>query len=76
MFSDGQRKAYYYGDVKVKYGDMELSADYMEYDMKTGTVFARGTLDTSTGEIKGMPTMTQGGVSLSLIHISEPTRPY
>lgn len=66
VFSDGQRKAYYYGDVKVKYGDMELSADYMEYDMKTGTVFARGTLDTSTGEIKGMPTMTQGGVSYTM----------
>lgn len=60
VFSEGQRKAFYYGDVTVTYGDMKLTADYMEYDMKTGTVFARGTLDTLTGEIKGMPTMTQG----------------
>ena len=38
VFSDGQRKAYYYGDVTVEYGNMKLTADYMEYDMKTGTV--------------------------------------
>ncbi len=60
VFSDGQRKAYYYGDVSVTYGNLKLTADYMEYDMKTGTVFARGTRDTLTGEIKGMPTMTEG----------------
>ena len=61
VFSDGQRKAYYYGDVTVEYGNMKLTADYMEYDMKTGTVYARGTLDTLTGEWKGQPTMTEGG---------------
>lgn len=65
-FSNGQRKAYYYGDVTVTYGDMKLTADYMEYDMKTGTVFARGTLDTLTGEIKGMPTMSQGNSSYTM----------
>ncbi len=65
-FSNGQRKAYYYGDVTVSYGDMKLTADYMEYDMKTGTVYARGTTDTLTGEIKGMPTMTQGGASYTM----------
>ena len=49
VFTDGQRKIYYYGDVTVKYDNMELSADYMEYDLNTGTVYARGTLDTLTG---------------------------
>ena len=66
VFSDGQRKIYYYGDVTVKYGNMELSADYMEYDMKTGTVFARGTLDTLTGEVKGQPVMKEGNSSYSM----------
>lgn len=66
VFSDGQRKIYYYGDVTVKYGNMELSADYMEYDMKTGTVYAKGTLDTLTGEVKGQPKMKEGGSEYSM----------
>ena len=28
-FTDGKRMLYYYGEVTVKYGDMELTADYM-----------------------------------------------
>ena len=61
VFSDGQRKIYYYGDVSVNYKDMKLTADYMEYDMNTGTVFAKGTYDEATDEWKGQPTMEQGG---------------
>ena len=60
IFSDGQRKRRYYGDVSVTYGDMSLKAEYMEYDMKTGIVHATGILDTLTGEWKGLPEMTQG----------------
>ena len=59
-FSNGKRMIYYYGDVTVKYGNMELTADYMEYDLKTSTLFARGTKDT-TGVITGKPVMEQGG---------------
>ena len=59
-FSNGRRLIYYYGGVSVEYQDMKLSADYMEYDMATGIVFARGTLDTLTGEWKGRPEMQQG----------------
>ena len=59
-FSNGRRLIYYYGGVSVEYQDMKLSADYMEYDMATGVVYARGTLDTLTGEWKGQPEMTQG----------------
>ena len=66
IFTDGQRKVYYYGDVSVTYGNMKLTADYMEYDMKTGIVFARGTKDTITGETKGMPTMTEGKASYTM----------
>ncbi|MDO5443796.1 MAG: putative LPS assembly protein LptD, partial [Bacteroidia bacterium] len=61
VFTDGQRVIYYYGDVKVQYQNMEITAEYMEYDMNTGEVFACGVLDTLTGEWKGQPVMTQGG---------------
>ena len=60
VFSDGKRLIFYYGDVTVKYGDMELSAERMDYDMSTGTVHAFGVLDTLTGEWKGQPVMKQG----------------
>ena len=59
-FSNGKRMIYYYGGVKVEYQDMSLTADYMEYDMSTGIVYARGTLDTLSGEWKGQPEMKQG----------------
>ena len=61
LFSDGQRKVFYYGDASVAYGDMTLKADYIEYDMATGTVYARGTLDSLSGEWTGRPVMEQGG---------------
>ena len=60
VFSNGQRKRRYYGDVSVTYGDMTLKAAYMEYDMKTGIVFAKGIFDTIKGEWTGLPEMTQG----------------
>lgn len=64
-FSDGRQMIYYYGDVNVTYGDMKLTADYMEYDLKTQTVYARGTAD-SLGNVTGQPTMTQGGKTYTM----------
>ena len=64
-FSNGKQMIYYYGDVSVSYGNMKLTADYMEYDLKTGTLFARGTKDT-TGVIRGMPVMEQGQKSYTM----------
>ena len=64
-FSDGKRIIYYYGDVTVTYGNMKLTADYMEYDLATSTLYARGTKDT-TGVIKGQPVMEQGGKSYTM----------
>jgi lipopolysaccharide assembly outer membrane protein LptD (OstA) len=58
-FSDGKQMIYYYGDVTATYGNLKLTADYMEYDLKTSTLYARGTKD-STGVITGKPVMTQG----------------
>ena len=59
-FTDGKRMIYYYGGATVTYQDMKLTADYIEYDMAANTVFARGTLDTLTGEWVGQPEMSQG----------------
>ena len=66
VFSDGHRIIYYYGDVSVEYQGMKLNADYMEYDMNTGTVFARGTQDPVTGEWKGQPQMTEAGKTYNM----------
>ncbi|MBQ7773421.1 MAG: LPS-assembly protein LptD [Bacteroidales bacterium] len=57
---DGRKMMYYYGDVKVSYGDIEISADYMAFDVDSKTVFAKGLPDTS-GTVKGKPVMKQGG---------------
>ncbi len=64
-FSNGRRMIYYYGDVSVKYGNMELTADYMEYDLNTAILFARGTTDT-TGVTTGRPVMKQGSASYEM----------
>ena len=60
-FSDGKRMIYYYGGATVSYQNMKLTADYIEYDMSTNTVFARGRKDPNTGEWIGQPEMTEGG---------------
>ncbi len=49
-FTGGERKIYYYGGATVTYQDMTLTADYIEYDMKTNTVYARGRKYETTGE--------------------------
>lgn len=59
-FSNGARRIYFYGDVTVKYQDMELTAEYMDYDMTTGTVYAKGVYDSTAREWKGRPIMKQG----------------
>ncbi len=65
-FSNGQRKMYYWGDVEVSYENIKLKADYMEYDMSTGTVYARGTYDSLAQEWKGQPEMTQGSQTFNM----------
>lgn len=60
-FRDGKQILHYYGDVSVEYGTMKLKADYMEYDVQTQTVYARGTKDPVSGETKGNPVMEDNG---------------
>ena len=64
-FSDGKRMIYYYGDVSVTYGNLKLSADYMEYDLSSGILYARGTKD-SNGVLQGTPVMEEGNKSYSM----------
>ena len=59
-FVDGKQMLYYYGDVSVTYGDMKLNAAYMEYDVESQTVYARGVEDPVTKELVGNPVMEDG----------------
>ena len=65
-FSNGQRKIYYYGGATVTYQDMKLTADYLVYDMQTNTVFASGRKNPATGEMEGLPEMTENGQSYKM----------
>ena len=60
-FTDGKRMIYYYGGATVTYQNMKLTADYLEYNMLDNTVYARGRKDPATGEMVGLPEMTEGG---------------
>ena len=54
VFGLNNRKVYLYKDARVTYLDMELTADYIEFDMTNNEVFAKGMPD-STGKIVGKP---------------------
>lgn len=51
---------YLYGNGNVTYDDIELTADYIRFNMSTREVFAKGMPD-STGRLAGEPIFKQGG---------------
>lgn len=53
------QKAYLYGEAKVNYLDIQLTADYIEFDMAKQEVFASGVTDTTNAYI-GRPNFVQG----------------
>ncbi len=61
VFSNGKKLVYYYGDVTLTYQDMKLKADYMKYDMNSGTIYAKGRFDSLSRTWIGRPEMEQGG---------------
>ena len=65
-FSNGQRKIYYYGGATVTYQDLKLTADYIEYDMNSNTVYATGRKNPVTGEMEGLPEMEEKGQSYKM----------
>ncbi len=67
-FSGGRNMIYYFGEVSVTYGDMKLTADYMEYDVGKQTVFATGVAD-SSGVVSGKPKMEQGGKTYQMDNV-------
>ena len=67
-FSSGRQMIYYYGDASVTYGDMKLTAEYMEYDVERQVVYAAGVADTA-GVITGKPEMTQGGKTYAMDNV-------
>ena len=69
VFTDGSRKIFYYGDVTVKYQDITLTAERMDYDLATGVVYAYGVQDTLSGEWVGRPVMTQGGKTYKMAEV-------
>jgi lipopolysaccharide assembly outer membrane protein LptD (OstA) len=49
-----------YGNARVKYGDFELDAEYIEVDKVNKVVFARGAVDPVTRRYFGRPIIKQG----------------
>ena len=74
--ADGSRIIHYYGNVDVKYQNMELTAERMDYYMKTGTIHAYGVYDSLSGEWKGRPVMKDGGKTYEMeeLHYNFNTR--
>jgi hypothetical protein len=58
MDARGQ-KVYLFGDAYVNYGSIELKADYIEFDMESNIVFAKGLPD-SSGTVVGKPEFKEG----------------
>jgi len=52
------RKVFLYGNAIVKYQEIELVADYIEFDMITSEVFARGLPNDTSGIMEGLPVFT------------------
>jgi len=65
-FENGKRMIHYYGDVKVEYQNMKLSAERMDYDVTTGTVHAYGVYDSLSMTWKGRPVMEEGGKTYNM----------
>jgi hypothetical protein len=57
--SIGQQKVYLFDKATVKYQDIGLKADYIEFDYGSKTVMAMGAVD-SSGQMAGKPEFTQG----------------
>ncbi|KAA3646927.1 MAG: LPS-assembly protein LptD [Bacteroidetes bacterium] len=58
-FDMAVEKVYLFGKAQVNYGNIQLTADYIEVDLSKNTVLANGLPD-STGEIKGLPVFKEG----------------
>ena len=58
-FSLKKQKVYLYGNAKINYQEIELTAAYIEIDLQTRELLANGVLD-SVGKLSGKPKYTEG----------------
>ncbi len=62
MDVDG-KQVHLYGDAEVKYGTIQLKADYIRIDWTTNELFAKGTYDSTTKKTIGEPIFQDGSES-------------
>lgn len=55
-----EEKMYLFKNAIVTYGQISLEADYIEYDIGSNEVLARGVQDTTTGRLVGNPKFKDG----------------
>ncbi len=60
---------YYYGKAVVKYNDITLEANYLEFDLNNNVVTAKGIPD-SLGKLQGTPNFTQGDTKFEALEMS------
>lgn len=59
LLSIAQHKVFLYGEAQINYKDIQLKAGYIEFNMDSNLVYARGVAD-STGQIIEKPVYTEG----------------
>ncbi len=55
------RKAYLYGNAKISYQEIIIVANYIEIDLDSKDVMARGIVNDSTGDYLGRPSLEDNG---------------
>ena len=63
-FSVSEKKVYLFGQAQINYGEIELKASYIEFDLSNNIVFAKGIID-STGKEIGRPEFKEGDESFT-----------
>ena len=63
LVMSGSGKAYLHGKGVVKYENMELDADYIQFHLDSSTIYAHGVYDSIDEEYKGKPVFKQGNDS-------------
>ncbi len=67
--SVGDQVVELYGDAKVDYGEIHLTAEYIRLNWKTSEVFAEGRKDSTSGKVVGEPIFKQGAETFNTAQI-------
>lgn len=68
MSLDG-KKVFLFGDAKIEFEDITLTAAYIEADLDEGIIYAEGVADT-TGKVEGQPVFNQGSDEMKAYNIT------